>query len=221
MNSESNSVPSLSKPVCGRRFTDQPSSFMPLLTGQPGNVGAAHATRWLVVLLVLNLALIAETHTATQPYDLGQMGGTSMGGKCPFEGAFFNKGKLPNKPMASQAGARAVKFAFRSELGWYAIAYYPQDRPKSGMKEYGRFTLASVDRNHHIYVITLFDPDYKGAYLARVPNPSHPKDLNGKKKVATIELQARGKELIATVKDANSDQVSFSTGDTFQMAPGK
>jgi len=120
--------------------------------------------------------------------------------------------------MASHATARAVKFAFRAELGWYAIAYYPQDRPKTGMKEYGRFTVASVDRDRHLYVITLFDPDYKGAYKARVPNPPRPNDLNGKKKAATIELQVHGQQLLATVKDANSDRVSFSPGDTFQMA---
>ena len=149
---------------------------------------------------------------------MGRMGGTSMGGQCPFEGAFFNQGKLPNQPMASHATARAVKFAFRAELGWYAIAYYPQDRPKTGMKEYGRFTVASVDRDRHLYVITLFDPDYKGAYKARVPNPPRPNDLNGKKKAATIELQVHGQQLLATVKDANSDRVSFSPGDTFQMA---
>jgi hypothetical protein len=181
----------------------------------------AQATRWLAALLILNLGLADDIQSATQPYDQGHMGGTSMGGKFPFAGAFFSKGKLANKPMSSQATKRTVKFAFRSDLGWYAIAYYPKDRPKAGMKEYGRFTVASVDEDRHSYVITLFDPDFKDAYMARVPNPSHPKDLGGKKPVATIELRVQGKELIATVKDARSDQISFSAGDTFPMSPGQ
>ena len=175
----------------------------------------------LAALLMLNLGLTDNTQSATPSYGLGHMGSISMGGRFPFEGAFFSKEKLTNKPMSSQATKRSVKFAFRSDLGWYAVAYYPQDRPKAGMKEYGRFTVASVDEAHHTYVITLLDPDYKGPFIARVPNPSHPKDLSGKKAVATIELQVQGKDLLATVKEANSDQVSFSTGDTFQMAPGQ
>jgi hypothetical protein len=186
-----------------------------------GSFRHAHATGWLAALLTLNLGLTEDSRSATPPYGLGKMGGTSMGGRFPFEGAFFSKEKLTNKPMASQATKRSVKFAFRSDLGWYAIAYYPQDRPKASMKEYGRFTVASVDEAHHTYVIKLFEPDYKGAFIARVPNPPHPTDLSGKKAVATLELQVQGTNLLATVKDAQSDQVSFSTGDTFQMAPGQ
>ena len=175
----------------------------------------------LIPLLMLILGLAPNIRSEIKSYDKGRMGGSSMGGQFPFEGAFFSKDRLADQPMPSQATKRVVKFAFRAELGWYAIAYYPKDRPKSFMKEYGRFTATSVDKEKNSYVITLYDPDYQGEFIERVPNPSNPKDLSGKKEVATIELKIQGDELAVMVKSADSKLVSFAGGDIFQIAVKK
>jgi hypothetical protein len=143
-----------------------------------------------------------------------------MRGQFPLEGAFFSKGSVADQAMPSQAANRSVKFAFRSELGWYAIAYYAKRPRKAFMKEYGRFTVASADNRNNSYVITLYDPDYKGDFKENAPNPSKPNDLSGKKQVATVEFKVHGNELAVTVKNADSNQVSFARGDAFQMTAG-
>ena len=170
--------------------------------------------------LVFTLCLPSLSHSKSQPYDLGHMGGSSMGGQCPFEGAFFSKERLADQAALPQAVGRVVKFAFRAKLGWYAIAYYPAKEPKVHLKEYGRFTLVSADKDRGEFVICLYDPDYKGEFIERVPNPVDPNDLSKKKKIATIELKVQGDEIAATVKDADSNQISFASGETFVTAPG-
>jgi len=175
--------------------------------------------RWLAAVLILNLWRTPDARPQ-KPYDIGHMGGSSMAGKFPFEGAFFSKESIAEKATPSHATSRSVKFAFRSNLGWYAIAYYPKHQPKASMKEYGRFTVASADKEKNSYVITLYNPDYKGIYKAVVPNPEKPNDLSGKKQVATVELKVDGNELAVTVKNADSNQVSFASGDAFQMKAG-
>lgn len=177
--------------------------------------------KWFVTLFALNFWLTGAAHSQTPAYDLGHMGGSSLGGKLPFEGAFFNKGSVADKPMSSQATKRSIKFAFRHDLGWYAIAYYPKGQSKAFTKEYGRFTVVSADKGENLFVITLYDPDYKGDFKKNVPNPSSPKDLSGRRQVATVELKVQGNELTVTVKNADSNQVSLASGDAFQMTPGQ
>jgi hypothetical protein len=176
-------------------------------------------SRWLAALLILNLWLAPDARSQ-KPYDIGHMGGSSMAGKLPLEGACFSKDSVPDQAMPSHATNRSVKFAFRANLGWYAIAYSPKHEPKSAMKEYGRFTVASADKIKNTYVFTFYSPDYKGIYKAVVPNPEKPNDLSGKKQAATVELKLDGKELAVTVKKADSNQISLARGDTFRMTAG-